>query len=237
MRHVLETLLAREEIARYPSLKEIAQWIGCRVETLRKHCPDLCRASVKRYKRQWADDSARVQMREALESALAGSEPISLMAVARQFGCNPGTLRRYFPELCQAIVARNRGRFDYQRIQQRLQEVLASNEEVPSVTELARQLGYGASLIWKHFTDLCKRISARYLAQKRKRREERVRATCEEIRQAVLLLHNQGIYPGAKRVSHLLKNRHSVRTFEGHEAWRLMLAELGYPTDAIKRYA
>ncbi len=237
MRHVLETLLAREEIAVYPSLEEIAQWIGCSVETLRRYCPDLCRASVKRYKRQWADDSARVQMREALESALAGSEPISLMAVARQFGCSPGTLRRYFPELCKAIVARNRGRFDYQQIQQRLQEVLASNEEVPSINELARQLGYSASLIGHHFTDLCKRISARYLAQQRKRREERVRATCEEIRQAVLLLHNQGIYPGAKRVSHLLKNRHSVRTFEGHEAWRLMLAELGYPTDAIKRYA
>src|SRR6266568_1821109 len=82
MRHVLETLLAREGIARYPSLKEIAQWIGCRVETLRRHCPDLCRASVKRYKRQWAEASARVQMREAsarvqmreaLESAVAGS--------------------------------------------------------------------------------------------------------------------------------------------------------------------
>ncbi len=237
MRHVLETLLAREGIARYPSLKEIAQWIGCRVETLRRYCPDLCRASVRRYMRQWVEDSARIRMREALESALEGGEPISLMAVARQLGCAPETLRNYFPEFCQAIVARNRGRFDYQRIQQRLREVLASNEEVPSVTELARQLGYSASLIWKHFTDLCKCISARYLAQKRKRREERVRATCEEIRQAVLLLHNQGIYPGAKRVSHLLKNRHSIRTFEGHEAWRLMLAELGYPTDAIKRYA
>jgi hypothetical protein len=67
--------------------------------------------------------------------------------------------------------------------------------------------------------------------------EERVKAVCEEIRQAVLLLHNQGIYPGAKQVSLLLKNRHSVRSIEGHEAWRLMLAELGYPTDALKRYA
>ena len=236
MWHELETLLASEEIARYPSLKEIAQWIGCSVNTLRRHCPDLCRASAKRYKRKWVDDSVRLQMREALESTLASSDPVSLMAVARSVGCQPGTLRKYFPELCHAVVARYRGRFDDQRVQQRLQEVLASDEDVPSVSELARQLGYSAYLIWNHFTDLCKRISARYRAQKRKQHKERVRATCEEIRQAVLLLHNQGIYPAAKQVSLLLENRHSIRTIEGHEAWRLALAELGYPTDAIKRY-
>jgi AraC-like DNA-binding protein len=245
MRYVLETLLAREEIACYPSLKELAQWIGCSDDTLRRHCPDLCRASVKRYKRQRADDSARfqmrddstrLQMREALESALARSDPVSLMAVARHVGCSPETLRKYFPELCQAVVARYRGRFDGQRVQKRLQEVLASDEDVPSMSELAGQLGYDVTLIWNHFTNLCKGISARYRDQKHKRREEQMKTVCEEIRQVVLLLHNQGIYPSAKRVSFLLKNRHSVRTFEGHEAWRLALAELGYPTDAIKRY-
>ena len=91
--------------------------------------------------RQWVEDSARIRMREALESALAGSEPISLMAVARQLGCAPGTLRNYFPEFCQAIVARNRGRFDYQRIQQRLQEVLTTNEEVPRLPNLPDNWG------------------------------------------------------------------------------------------------
>jgi DNA-binding phage protein len=83
MWQVLETQLAGEEVARYPSQKEIAQWIGCSVNTLRRHCPDLCRASAKRYKRKWVDDSVRLQMREALESALAVSDPVSLMAVAR----------------------------------------------------------------------------------------------------------------------------------------------------------
>lgn len=237
MRHVLETLLAREEMAWYTSLKEIAQWCGCSVYLLRRHCPDLCRAWVKRYKRKRAKDSARLQMREALESALVRNNPVSLMAVARHVGCAPGTLSKYFPELCQAVVARYRGRFDGQRVQQRLQEVLASEEDVPSMRELAAQLGYSVTLICHHFTDLCKRISARYRDQKRKKREERVRAVCEDIRQAVLLLHNQGIYPAAKQVSLLLKNRHSIRTIEGHEAWRLILTELGYPTDAIKRYA
>ncbi len=236
MRQVLETVLAREEIVPYPSLKEIARCIGCSVEILRRHCPDLCRASVKRYRRQWTADNALILMRHALESGLASSEPVPLMAVARQIGCDTSTLRKYFPDLCQAVVVRYRERFDYEQVQLRLQEVLTSNEEVPSVSELARQMGHGVDTIWSHCTDLCKQISARYLAQQRKQHEERMAAICEQIRQVMLKLHEQGIYPGARPVSERLNNRHILRTIEGHEAWRLTLEELGYPTDKLKRY-
>lgn len=117
MRLVLETLLSKEEIAHYPNLKEIAQRIGCSVEALRRHCPDLCRASTKRYKRQWTEENARIRMRQAIESALASSEPVSLGAVAREIGCDTSILRKYFPDLCQAIVKRYRERFDFERIQ------------------------------------------------------------------------------------------------------------------------
>ena len=236
MRQVLETVLAREETAPYPSLKEIAQCIGCRVEILRRHCPDLCRASAKRYKHQWTGDNARTLMRRALESGLASSKPVPLMAVARQIGCDTSTLRKYFPDLCQAVVMRYRERFDYEQVQQRLQEVLTSNEEVPSLSELARQMGYGISTIWFHYTDLCKQISARYRAQQRKQHEERMVGICEQIRQVMRILHKQGIYPGARQVSERLNNPHILRTIEGHEAWRLTLEELGYPTDTLKRY-
>jgi hypothetical protein len=47
--------------------------------------------------------------------------------------------------------------------EQRLQEVLNSNEEVSSISELAGQMGYGVCTIWFHYSDLCKQISARYL--------------------------------------------------------------------------
>ena len=145
---------------------------------------------------------------------LASSEPVPLMDVARQTGCDTSTLCKYFPDLCQAVVMRYRKRFDNEQVQQRLQEVLTSNEEVPSVSELARQMGYGVDTIWAHCTDLCKQISARYRAQQRK----------------------QGIYPSSRRVSERLNNRHILRMIEGHEAWHLMLEELGYPTDKLKRY-
>lgn len=58
----------------------------------------------------------------------------------------------------------------------------------------------------------------------------------EEIRRAAFLLHEQGIYPSARKVFTLLNDPHILRTKEGHEAWRKALEELGYPTDKFKRY-
>ncbi len=236
MRQVLETLLSSEEIDPYPSLKEIAWGMGCDVSTIRKHCPDLCRASVMRYKRQWTGEDAQMRMRQGLENALASSERLPLTTVARQIGCDTSTLHKYFPGLCQAVVKRYRERFDYERIHRRLQEVLATSAEVPSVCELARQMGYKVHILWCNYTDLCKQISARYLAQQRKRHEERIAQTFEEIRRAMLELHEQAIYPGARQVCERLKDRHVLRNKGGYRVWRLMLEELGYPTDKLKRY-
>jgi nitroreductase len=97
-------------------------------------------------------------------------------------------------------------------------------------------MGYGVNTIWANCTDLCKQISARYRAQQQKQNEERIAAICEQIRQVMLMLHEQGIYPGARQVYEQLNNQHILRTIEGHEAWRLMLEKLGYPTDQLKRY-
>jgi hypothetical protein len=42
----------------------------------------------------------------------------------------------------------------------------------------------------------------------------------EEIRRSAFLLHEQGIYPSARKVFTLLNDPHILRTKEGHEAWR-----------------
>lgn len=58
----------------------------------------------------------------------------------------------------------------------------------------------------------------------------------KEIRRAASLLHEQGIYPSARRVFNVLNDPRVLRTKEGHEAWCLSLEELGYPTNTFKRY-
>src|SRR5438132_4100807 len=74
MRQALETVLEVEEENPFPfpDLHQVAQRISYCVNTLRKHCPDLCHAIVTRYKQSWAGDDARTRMRRALENALVG---------------------------------------------------------------------------------------------------------------------------------------------------------------------
>jgi hypothetical protein len=145
-------------------------------------------------------------------------------------------LRKRFPDLCDAIVTRYLERFDYEQIRQRLQEVLASNEIAPSVEELARQMGYKRHILSANFPDLCRQVAERRSTARRKQREERMAPICSEIRQVALLLHSQYIYPSASQISIQLHDPHIIRTKEGHEAWRLALEELGYPTDHLKKY-
>jgi AcrR family transcriptional regulator len=161
-------------------------------------------------------------LRSTLEEALASDERPALAAIAQQLGCSRSTLRRYFPELCRALAKRYRERNIYGQVRQRLEEVLASNEEAPSVKELARLMGCKYQNIRNHFPELCKQITARHSAVLRRRHEERVANHCSRIRQAVVELHQQGIYPSRQRVGQLLKDMaviHLLRSTEGHEAW------------------
>lgn len=167
-------------------------------------------------------------MRQVLEKALVGDERFSLEKLSNQLGCDRATLRRHFPDLCDAIVARYCGRIDNERVRQRLQEVLLGEKDTPSVNELSRQLGYPRHILVRRFPELCKKIALRRLAERKLRHTELVERICKEIRQAVLTLHQQGIYPTARQVAKLLSDPNLIRAKDGHEQWRAMLSSLGY---------
>ena len=145
-------------------------------------------------------------------------------------------LRKHFPDLSRAVVTRYRERFDYELIHQQLLDVLASDEGTPSVDELARQMGYGRHIFWANFPELCNQVTERRSNARRKQHEERMTAHCNEIRQAVFLLHGQNTYPSARQITKHLSDAQAIRTKEGHEAWCLALEELKYPTGHLKRY-
>lgn len=229
-RQVVEALLA-EEADPFPTLGEIARRLGCSVVTLRRHFPDLCRSITSHVRRKYADAAALSLIRSNLDEMLVSDERPPLSAVAKQLGCSSAKLHKYFPEHCRALVKRYRERNDYEQVRRRLEEVLANNEEAPSVKELARLMGCKYQNLRNHFPELCKRITARHKANLRKRREERLANHRSRIRQAVLVLHQQGIYPSPQKVGRLLKDMaviHLLRLPEGHEVWKTTLKELGY---------
>jgi len=117
------------------------------------------------------------------------------------------------------------------RQQQReaLEAVVRNPEDPPpSMQEVASRLQYDYSRLTKDFPDLCHTISDRYAKYRAKQRVERQQRLCEEVRQAVHLVHIQGRYPSKRRVSKLLTAPASFWDPEVKRTWEEMIQQLGW---------
>lgn len=238
MRQTLEAVLAADHPTdQFPCLKEIARQIGFDDETVRKHCPDLARTIARRYRRQWTEEGNHSRMKQALEIAKALPNPVPLWEVARQLHCDTAVLRKYFPDLCEAIVTRYRERYDVVYIEQRLREVLTSRENAPSLNTLTKELGCQDHVLKRLFPDLCQQISTRRHRERERGHQVRLAATGEKIRQAVLQLHEQGVYPSVRKVLEIIGDPSLLREKALREIWWLTLQELGYPTETTEKDA
>ena len=94
--------------------------------------------------------------------------------------------------------------------------------------EVASRLQYDYSRLTKDFPDLCHTISDRYAKYRAKQRVERQQRLCEEVRQAVHLVHTQGRYPSKRRVSKLLTAPASFWDPEVKRTWEEMIQQLGW---------
>jgi hypothetical protein len=101
--------------------------------------------------------------RRALQQALGDSKPHSLSAVADELGySNASSLHRRFPDLCRALVTKNKNwrEQEHQRIQNAI--IRALQEKPPPMTrELAARLGYRAGELRRHFPTSCAALAAR----------------------------------------------------------------------------
>jgi transcriptional regulator with XRE-family HTH domain len=128
---------------------------------------------------------ALADMQKLLEQSLAQERPISAHHIAANLGyANDGYLQQKFPDLCRAI-RRKIAAHDEPRIsimESTLKGALRE-EQVPTLTDLCRRLGYSNSLVLRyHFPELCEEI----LARRRDLRNHRI-VRLRKTSQAVLL--------------------------------------------------
>src|SRR5215469_14179051 len=95
------------------------------------------------------------KVKETLEAALATEEAVPLSTVAKHLRCDTTSLRVYFPDLSRAVVLRYRERIATSNFKERLEEIVASNEEYPSLEEVALQLEVTSSFLRWRFPALC----------------------------------------------------------------------------------
>jgi len=122
---------------------------------------------------------------------------------------------------------RHRIPIDLVYIRQSLEDVLAQEEQPPpSMRAVAKRLNYSPRELREHFPELSKAICSRRKDYYKVRREQRILQLKDEIRQAMLEIHSQGLYPSSRRVGLLLSDPAIMRDRVISRLWREMLQEL-----------
>ena len=94
--------------------------------------------------------------------------------------------------------------------------------------EVARHLGHAHAYLQERFPDLCRAISARYLAHRQRTGEHRLERLRSEVREATFRLHAQGVYPSSVQVAALLTHPSDFRNPVANAAWHTALRDLGW---------
>ena len=143
---------------------------------------------------------------------------------------NLGKLRvRSLPDIPNPTQKRrHRMPFNAAHIRQSLETVLACEEQPPpSMRTVAKRLDYSPRELREHFPKLCRAISNRRKNYYEVRREQRLLQRKEEVRQAMLELHSQGLYPSLRKIRSLLSEPDIMRDPAFSRFRRDMLQELG----------
>jgi transcriptional regulator with XRE-family HTH domain len=111
---------------------------------------------------------------------------------------------------------------------ERIQAILDGREEPLGYVQLAQQLGHSGQVLLYHFPQECALLSQHIKEHRRQRKEQRVAQVQEEVRQAMLALHAQGIYPSQNKVADLLSDPNLLFQPEAKATWRALCQELGW---------
>jgi AraC-like DNA-binding protein len=197
VRPVLEAVLRAPNP---PSLQAVGRQLGYHNPcSLLSWHPELCSALVAKARefRQAQDE----KFGEAITSLLGETPPPSVRDVSVRIGLPIHAIRKRFPALTAALVARSpeRRQYEHDRLVKHLQATLVLNP-APSMTEVARSLNQSRDHLKHLFPDLIHQIRDRYLQEQKEASMQNHQRFRAEIHQSVTDLCQRGITPSRKRV-------------------------------------
>jgi AraC-like DNA-binding protein len=117
---------------------------------------------------------------------------------------------------------------DRERCRTRIHAILDGQEEPLGYTQLAAQLGYSSAALLYHFPQDCARLSKQIKDYRRQRKAQRAAQARDEIRQAALALHAQGVYPSQNKVGEMLSKPNIFFQPEARAILHDLCHELGW---------
>ena len=109
-----------------------------------------------------------------------------------------------------------------------VQQYAQEENPPPSMRKVARRLQYDSSHLYKHFSDHCRAIAARYRSYQKEQRRLRLDGICDEVRQTARDLHAQGHSPSERQIGKLLKKRGVFKEEEVRTALQNSMQEGGW---------
>jgi AraC-like DNA-binding protein len=197
VRPILEAALRQPNV---PSLPAVARQLGyLNPSSLINWHPDLCYALVAKAcaRRQTQDENFGA----AITSLLGETPPLSVRDVSVRIGLPVSAIRKRFPALTAALVARvpERRQCEHDRLAKYLQSTLVLHP-APTMTEVASSLGKSRDYLKYLFPDLFQQIRDRHLQEKKETARQNHQRFRAEIHQSVTDLCQRGIIPSRKRV-------------------------------------
>ena len=211
-----------------PALQALAERLGYKyAATLRQRAPDLYQ-SLRERRRAYLREKAE-EAKAILQAALEEDPPPTLRMMQLQLGVrSDGTLKYQHRELCRAIVERYRACRQAVTLKMRpALEAALAEEPPPSVRQIARRTQRCTSALYRREPELCQEVAARRLTYLAQRAAAKKQATYEEIRQVVVRLHAEGIYPAQGRVASALSAPYFMRREEARAVYCEAKRELG----------
>jgi hypothetical protein len=107
-------------------------------------------------------------------------------------------------------------------------ELLMQGDPPSPMSAVARRLMYDHSFLRRHFPELCRAISDRYRAYRKKKRGERKQTILDEVRETTFSVHAQELYPSQERVRLRLTKSGYIKEPGALAAWHGALQDLGF---------
>lgn len=117
-------------------------------------------------------------------------------------------------------------RVDRERCLELINAILEGREEPLSLYQVGKRLGHNERTLHTHFPQECGLIIKRAQEHRKQRQEQRLEGVREQVRQAVIILHTQGLFPSHRRLRTMLPPG-VMHMLEANVVWRTVLRELG----------
>jgi hypothetical protein len=131
---------------------------------------------------------------------------------------------------CDVLPVNNQARykktFNEDETRRRMEVILAEDPPI-SMKEASRRIGHSDRYLYICFPELCRAISARYIAYKKDFYKQEQSKRRDEIRRAVFQLHADGIYPSLSRIAPFLEKPGGLYSDFADGVLRELRQELG----------